>query len=224
MGKVEKSFILQPVAQRILAQRATLFLLLLLMLPPSWPFVKGNGGRVERAGYPVTEEAAELFKIYSLVRSARQDTDDGWVWQIAKTVMEESQRHMMDPLLVLAVIGVESDFNHTAISLKGAKGLMQIRPFVAEAVAGDRKSLWGDERIAKTPPLYDPTVNIKLGVFYLDTLQKDFGDTKLALAAYNHGPTRIKSQIAEEQRVPLGYATRVLATYQRYREDLPETN
>ena len=224
MGSVKKALILQPVAQRILAQRATLFLLLLLLLPPTWPFVKGNGGRVERAGYPVTEEAAELFKIYSLVRNAKREPDDGWIWQIAKTVMDESRRHTMDPLLVLAVIGVESDFDHTAISHKGAKGLMQLLPLAAQASAEERKYLLGDKDIPKTPPLYHPVLNIKLGVSYLDSLKKDFGDTRLALAAYNHGPTWIKSRIAEEQRVPLGYAMRVLSTYRRYRQDAPQAN
>ena len=224
MGSVKKVLILRPVAQRILAQRATVFLLLILLLPPTWPFVKGNLDRVERAESSVTGEAAELFKIYSLIRNARRDPDDGWIWQIAKTVMDESRRHTMDPLLVLAVIGVESDFDGTAVSIKGAKGLMQLLPIAAQASAEERRSLLGDKDIPETPPLDNPVLNIKLGISYLDSLKKSFGDTRLALAAYNHGPTWIRSRIADEQRVPLGYTTRVLSTYQRYREDLPETN
>lgn len=218
MGHVIKTPSLQPLTSRLLARRAAIFVLLAMMTPPSWPFVKGTAQGIAQIGPASAGEAAELFKIYSLVRSARRDTDDGWAWQIAKTVLDESRRYAMDPLLVLAVIGVESDFNHTAISQKGAKGLMQLRPLAAKVSAEERRSVQGDKRIPETPPLHDPVLNIKLGISYLDSMKKSFGDTKLALAAYNHGPTWIKSRIAEEQRVPLDYATRVLSTHQRYRE------
>jgi len=219
MGHVIKTLLLQPLTSWLLANRAAIVILLAMMAPPSWPFVKGAAQGIVQIGSASAGEAAELFKIYSLVRRARPDTDDGWGWQIAKTVLDESKRYAMDPLLVLAVIGVESDFNHTAISLKGAKGLMQFRPLAAQVSAAERRSLQGDKRITKTPRLHDPVVNIKLGVHYLDSLKRDFGDTKLALAAYNHGPTWIKSRLAEERRVPLGYAKRVLSTHERYRQD-----
>jgi soluble lytic murein transglycosylase-like protein len=203
----------------LLARRAAFFILLAMMAPPSWPFVKGAAQGIAQIGSASAEEATELFKIYSLVRRARPDTDDGWGWQIAKTVLDESKRYAMDPLLVLAVIGVESDFNHTAMSVKGAKGLMQLLPLAAKESAEERRSMQGDKRIPETPPLYDPVLNIKLGISYLDSMKRSFGDTKLALAAYNHGPTWIKSRIAEEQRVPLGYAKRVLSAHERYRQD-----
>jgi soluble lytic murein transglycosylase-like protein len=219
MGHVEKTLSLQSLANWLLARRAAIFILLAMMAPPSWPFVKGAAQGIAQIGSASAEEATELFKIYALVRSARRDTDDGWAWQIAKTVLDESKRYAMDPLLVLAVIGVESDFNETAMSVKGAKGLMQLRPLAAKASAEERRSSWGDKPIPNTPPLYDPVLNIKLGISYLDSLQRSFGDTKLALAAYNHGPTWIKSRLAEEQYVPLGYAKRVLSTHQRYRQD-----
>lgn len=219
MGHAIKTLLLQPLTRWLLANRAAIVILLAMMAPPSWPFVKANVQEIAQIGSASTGDAAELYKIYSLVRSARRDTDDGWAWQIAKTVMDESKRYTIDPLLVLAVIGVESDFNHTAMSVKGAKGLMQLRPLAAKDSAEERRSSWGDKRIPNTPPLYDPVLNIKLGISYLDSMKRSFGDTKLALAAYNHGPTWIKSRIAEEQRVPLGYATRVLSTHQRYRQD-----
>lgn len=219
MGLGKKVLDLQAVIRWVLARRVALVILLVMMIPPSWPFVKATGKAATEDGYSTDFEAAELFKIYSLVRRARPDADDGWAWHVAKTVLDESWRHAMDPLLVLAVIGVESDFKDTAISVKGAKGLMQLLPVAAQVSAQERRAMWGDKRIPETPPLYDPVLNIKLGISYLDFLRKSFGDTKLALAAYNHGPTWIKSRIAEEQHVPFGYARRVLYTHQRYRQD-----
>ncbi len=133
-------------------------------------------------------------------------------WDISRVIMEESQKHALDPLLVLAVIQVESRFQVSAVSPVGARGLMQIRPFVGLALAPKI----GLPYLQDVEGLHDPIANIKLGVFYLSYLKKKFGDLRLALTAYNWGPTEIRSRLINNRTVPQGYASRVLSTYQLY--------
>jgi len=122
-------------------------------------------------------------------------------------------------MLVLAVIKVESRFQHTAISQGGARGLMQLRPKIAHALARD----WDLESDAQSETLLaesldDPILNIRLGVSYLGYLKKSFKDTGLVLAAYHWGPTEIRNRLEEEQEVPTEYAAKVLSAYQSYRK------
>lgn len=81
---------------------------------------------------------------------------------------------------VQAVIDAESRGNPIAKSKKGAQGLMQVMPFVAEAYGAD--------------PL-DPRQNLAVGIAELEKHLDRFGDARLALAAYNAGPTRVANLI-----------------------------
>ncbi len=86
----------------------------------------------------------------------------------------------MDPDLVRAVVAVESDFNPRAVSSSGAMGLMQLMPQTA-AIYGV-----GDP--------WDPYQNVKAGTRYLKHLLGKYdNDLRLALAAYNAGPTTVSS-------------------------------
>lgn len=83
-----------------------------------------------------------------------------------------ARRHQVDPLLVHAVISVESRFQARARSRKGAMGLMQLMPATAR------------ELQVRNP--YDPAANIDAGVRHLRQLLDRF-DVRLAVAAYNAG-------------------------------------
>lgn len=102
------------------------------------------------------------------------------------TIITESQANSIDPVLVTALIRQESNFNPSAISPVGARGLMQLMPSVASAIA-KAKGLtpWSSER------LYDPGTNIILGIAHLAPLLKHQPNTVRALAAYNAGESRI---------------------------------
>jgi len=80
--------------------------------------------------------------------------------------------------LVKAVIETESSWNHRAISISDARGLMQIKPSTSTSEF-------------KTPgyDLFDPYVNVTVGIKYLKQLHDRFGDWNSALTAYSHGPT-----------------------------------
>ncbi len=120
----------------------------------------------------------------------------------AKVIVAESERYGMDPWLVVGVIRVESRFNNFAISNKNARGLMQIRPFVAEELAEDLGVEWSG-----ADSLYNPVKNVKLGVFYLAVLQRRFGgNLERSLMAYNMGPNRVREWLKEGRELPTGYA------------------
>jgi len=94
--------------------------------------------------------------------------------QIQELVQKSAKAHNVDPLLVQSVIQVESNYNHYAVSPKGAQGLMQLMP--------------GTARMLGVSNSFDPAENIEAGVKYLRYLQNVYQDDRLALAAYNAGP------------------------------------
>ena len=94
----------------------------------------------------------------------------------------------MDPPLVLSVIRQESEFKQQAISGSGARGLMQLMPSTARAVARQLKLRYSKHRLTS-----DPIYNMRLGQAYLAGLLRQFGGSYvLALAAYNAGPARAR--------------------------------
>lgn len=112
----------------------------------------------------------------------------------------------IDEELIRAVIQVESGWKPDAVSIKGARGLMQLMPKTA-AMLGVEDS-------------FDPHQNITGGVKYLAQLTDKYeGDVEKALAAYNAGPSRVdklgKAPFPETER----YVRNVMALYHRYREE-----
>ena len=109
--------------------------------------------------------------------------------KVAKTVLKESRDAGVDPLLVLALIHVESSFNPGARSRAGALGLMQVRvPTLREELKRPR---------ARRRDALNPQTNVQAGVRYFRRLLDTFdGATDLALMAYNAGPGRIQRLLA----------------------------
>jgi len=134
--------------------------------------------------------------------------------QLAMAIAQESATARFDPMLVLAVIAVESEFQDSAVSVVGAKGLMQIRPTTL--------FFWAEHEGIRLSPKEieaDPALRVRLGIRYLKYLQQSFwGDLDYALMAYNAGPTRlfqlIKAKDTEQLR---GYVTAVRRQYSALR-------
>jgi len=150
----------------------------------------------------------EMSNIYTVLKSHDMDMSEASLWNLAGSILEESKKHALDPMLVLAVIQVESRFNHRAVSPRGAQGLMQIHPVAVTAVAEREEIL----NLPKKKNLQDPVVNVKIGVAYLSQLKKTFNDLRLALAAYNLGPTQVRKKLVTKEKIPFAFAGKVLST------------
>jgi len=137
--------------------------------------------------------------------------------EMAELLMEQSDRYNLDPLLIIAMIKTESDFRRKVVSRKGAVGLMQVRPFVAIALAKETSVAYENARNLK-----DQALNIKLGTHYFAKLKKRFGSLELALIAYNRGPSRLKRQMGEGAIIRSAYANKVLHHYDRFSSDFSD--
>ena len=160
----------------------------------------------------------ELMRIYSIVRSHRPDITEAEAWEISEVILEESSGYGLDPMLVLAVIDVESKFQYEAVSPAGARGIMQILPYVAKSLV-QKIGLHQLSHSKSFRPefLDDPVLNIKLGVYYLHDLKKNFRNLTHALTAYNMGPTETKNRLENDIDIPEEYSTLVLTAYQQYK-------
>ena len=134
---------------------------------------------------------------------------------LASVVRQESESAGLDPVLVMAVIGVESRWETTAVSERGARGLMQLRRVAQET----------EEREAGLPPgdVHDPVHNVRMGIRYLARMVDLFDDADLGLVAYNSGPTRLSSFLNATDEVPdsmWAYARKVRREERRIRREM----
>jgi hypothetical protein len=97
---------------------------------------------------------------------------------IPEHIKAAAQRHRLSEELITAVISVESNFDHAAVSQKGARGLMQLMPATATLIG------------VRDP--HDPDENIDAGASHLRAMLDTFkGNLPLALAAYNAGQQNV---------------------------------
>jgi soluble lytic murein transglycosylase len=144
-------------------------------------------------------------------------------WDI---VSREARDNSVDPLLIEAVMRQESLFDPEAKSPANAYGLMQLLPDTAARVAS------ADNRAVDPLALFQPDLNIDLGVRHLNALLGRFdGDVLKALAAYNGGEAAIEKwqqrfaglepdEFVESisYRETRDYVKRVVTNYRTYRE------
>jgi soluble lytic murein transglycosylase len=102
-------------------------------------------------------------------------------------LMDAAARAAIDPFFVAAVVREESSFYPRARSPVGARGLMQLMPDTARPMARERGLAFSDGDL-----LDAPGANLELGSAFLAGLLREFGDPRLAAAAYNAGPTRVR--------------------------------
>ncbi len=112
-------------------------------------------------------------------------TDNFELLQVGRiTIRIPTTEEFADPSLVKAIIEVESAGDPSARSTKGANGLMQLMPATARLIGVDHN---------------DPQQNVEGGSRYLQQQVKRFGDIKLAVAAYNMGPTALSKAMKQSK-------------------------
>ena len=97
-----------------------------------------------------------------------------------------ARANRLDPALVAAVIRQESSWNPRAVSVAGARGLMQIMPAVGQQIARARGFPVWDPAL-----LFEPDVNLELGTAHLRASLSEESNRVRALAAYNAGASRV---------------------------------
>jgi soluble lytic murein transglycosylase-like protein len=122
---------------------------------------------------------------------------------MAELIYETALREGLDPDLAFRLVKLESEFKPKARSGAGAVGLAQVQLATAKHY----------EPGLTVERLYDPATNLRIGFRFLRDLLGYYGDVKLALLAYNRGPTRVK-QLLDAGRDPRnGYASRIMQGY-----------
>jgi len=121
-------------------------------------------------------------------------------------IKQAARRYQVDAPLIKAIIHTESDFDHRAVSSKGAQGLMQLMPATAR-------------ELSVADP-FNPHQNIDGGTRYFRNILDSFnGDLLMSLAAYNAGPGLVK-RTGGIPRIPetLHYVNKVLKKYKYYKK------
>jgi len=121
------------------------------------------------AASPAAEEALDGFADARLAPLSQPFMD---------AIATAARRHGLDPKLLHALVLVESGYDPGVCSPVGACGLTQLMPATA-----------GDLRVRDR---FDPVENLRGGADYLARQIMEFGDVRLALAAYNSGPGRVR--------------------------------
>jgi soluble lytic murein transglycosylase len=152
-----------------------------------------------------------------------------WIYPLPhqEIVFAVADEYEVDPYLVFAIIRAESNFETSARSPVGARGLMQIMPETAQWIARQMGA-----KDFRTEQLHDPEVNIRMGCWYLRHLGNEFkGNTCLQVAAYNAGDSMVSQwlgdgvwdgQVQDLGRIPYAetraYVKNVLNNYSVYRK------
>lgn len=118
-------------------------------------------------------------------------------------IAKASRRFGVEVGLIKAVIKAESNYNPTAVSHAGARGLMQLMPATARSLGVSNS--------------FDPEQNVMAGTRFLGDLLKRYnGDLDSALAAYNWGPGNVDKRPDRLPRETRDYLTRVKQLYTTY--------
>ncbi|MCI0480562.1 MAG: lytic transglycosylase domain-containing protein [Candidatus Dadabacteria bacterium] len=169
----------------------------------------------EAAELKIEEMTAEEAEIYLFILRLSDSINQSNARKLAKLIVEECENYEnLDPFLILAVIQIESEFSPKAKSHRGAIGLMQVMPGTGEYIAKEMGINYNGKK-----SLYDPFVNVRLGIHYLSSLTERYDSTENALDAYNYGPTNFeKAQSSDTDRKQSRYVKKVL-NFKNYLEE-----
>ncbi len=165
-----------------------------------------NIHRTDRKQVRMAREKPRLAKAPSLTAPSRKRSRKAP--RYALIVAQAAFDYDLPAELLHAVIQTESNYDPSALSPKGAAGLMQLMPDTAKDLG--------------VHDVFDPTANVRGGARYLKRMMNLFGnDLSLALAAYNAGPGAV---LAYNRAIPpypetQRYVPSVLGHYQRLQAD-----
>lgn len=159
-------------------------------------------------------ELQDKLKIFEAIDDFQIGFSEEEVARLTNVIYAESRRYNYDPMFTLAVILTESSFRRGQTSPKGARGLMQVIPYVGADVAPRAGVDWQGSHT-----LFEPESNIKVGTLHLFEQILKFGDVNKALVAYNMGETRLRSMLRKNRPLPKSYLNKVMENYQMLKEN-----
>ncbi len=156
-----------------------------------------------------------ITKVIEVIKQEATHTDEKGLEGALRAIYRVSKKKGIDYRMILALARVESNFRDDAVSPKGARGLLQLKPSIAESVARDIGIPLNGKKC-----LHDSEKNVTIGIHLLLTLIDEYYDIHAALSAYNMGKAKIQELSANQYRTKFSNA--VLREYKRYMEILPD--
>lgn len=146
--------------------------------------------------------AHRTLQVERLRHVQREAVRHGIDVELASLVHDLAVVEGVRPQLAFRLVAAESTFRQYAVSDKGAVGFTQIKPSTARLLDPD----------VTDDQLFEAETNLRLGFRYLRFLLDRYdGDMRLALLAYNRGPTRVGTLLALGRDPSNGYAQKILA-------------
>jgi soluble lytic murein transglycosylase-like protein len=152
-------------------------------------------GHAARASALVSPAEDSRYRALSDSVSRRYRVSQEMAYDLVQLAHNVGRQHGLDPLLIIAVIAIESRFNPIAESMSGAKGLMQIIP----KYHTDKLEEYGGEKA-----VFDPVANVKVGSSILKDYVRLTGNLSIALQMYagalGDGDDQYTNRVMNEQR------------------------
>ena len=147
-----------------------------------------NGSEILAAELATNIERYDFAIQISKISSYQKRFHNKFNYPIISTPKTINDRKIPESAFILSIIRQESEFDLSANSHAGAKGLMQLMPYTAKLVSKQAKLPYSKSRLTT-----DPEYNINLGSHYIAGLILQYdGAYPFAVAAYNAGPNRVK--------------------------------
>ena len=147
-----------------------------------------NGSEILAAELATNIERYDFAIQISKISSYQKRFHNKFNYPIISTPKTINGRKIPESAFILSIIRQESEFDLSANSHAGAKGLMQLMPYTAKLVSKQAKLPYSKSRLTT-----DPEYNINLGSHYIAGLILQYdGAYPFAVAAYNAGPNRVK--------------------------------
>ncbi len=158
-------------------------------------------------------ELEEKLQILQVIEDFQIGFSDEEKAELVNVISSECRKFDYDPMFLMAVILTESSFKRGQVSSVGARGLMQIRPFVGRSLADKMGVDWEGSQT-----LFQPDLNIQMGSLHLFEMILKFKDVRQAIVSYNLGETALRSRVRLNKPLPKSFLNKVMGNYEMLKE------
>ncbi len=158
-------------------------------------------------------ELEEKLEIFQVIDDFQIGFTDDEKRQLANVIFSECDKYDYDPMFLMALILTESSFKRKQVSSVGARGLMQIRPFVGKSLAGKMDIDWQGSDM-----LMNPDLNVQMGSRHLFDMILKFKDVRKAIISYNLGEAELRNRMRSDKPLPNSYLNKVMENYKMLKE------